>query len=114
VLFASYAAWPVVSFWPQVADPKFALFFLRQVDLIMYYTVLLAAPVVMLTFLTDLGLGLINRFAPQLNVFFLAMPIKSGLAIFVLVIYFTTLMDQFSNRFVIIHKLIHILGKGIA
>ncbi|MBP1398103.1 flagellar biosynthetic protein FliR, partial [Yersinia pestis subsp. pestis] len=36
--------------------------------------------------LADLSLGLINRSARQLNVFFLAMPIKSALALFLLLI----------------------------
>ena len=36
--------------------------------------------------LADLSLGLINRSAQQLNVFFLAMPIKSALALLLLLI----------------------------
>jgi type III secretion protein T len=44
-------------------------------------------------FLAELGLALVSRFAPQLQVFFLAMPIKSALALLVLVLYMSTLFE---------------------
>lgn len=47
-----------------------------------------AAPVVMCMFLTDLTLGIVNRAAPNIRVFFLGMPIKAlgGLVIFFIVL----------------------------
>ena len=45
-------------------------------------------------FLATLGLGLVNRTAPQLNVFFLSMPIKSALGIAMLVIYLPFILDM--------------------
>ncbi|MBR4614911.1 MAG: flagellar biosynthetic protein FliR, partial [Kiritimatiellae bacterium] len=45
-------------------------------------------------FLATLGLGLVNRTAPQLNVFFLSMPVKSALGIAMLVIYLPFIMDM--------------------
>ena len=44
-------------------------------------------------FLSEIGLALVSRFVPQLQVFFLAMPIKSALAMLVLLLYMTTLFD---------------------
>ena len=44
-------------------------------------------------FLAEVGLALISRFVPQLDVFFLAMPVKSALAILVLLVYLSTLFD---------------------
>jgi type III secretion protein T len=38
-------------------------------------------------FLAEFALALVSRFAPQLQVFFLAMPIKSGLSILLLIYY---------------------------
>lgn len=98
VLLQSYAAWPITTFIPDFANPAFALYLLQQADMFMSYTVILAAPVIVLCFLTDLGLGLINRFTPQLNVFFLAMPIKSGLAVFVIIVYFSILFSVLRDR----------------
>ena len=52
------------------------------------------APVIVAMFLAELGLALVSRFVPQLQVFFLAMPIKSALALLVLVLYGATLFDM--------------------
>ncbi len=43
----------------------------------------LAAPVLLATFLTDLALGMINRVAPQVQVFFVSMQIKPAVAVLV-------------------------------
>lgn len=91
-LYDSYRVWSVTSFVPQL-PPEAAEFFLGELDRITYLMVLLAAPVIIAMFLSELGLALISRFAPSLNVFFLAMPIKSGVAIFVLILYVGYLFD---------------------
>jgi type III secretion protein T len=46
----------------------------------------IAAPVIAIMFFAEFALALVSRFAPQIQVFILAMPIKSALAIGVLVI----------------------------
>jgi type III secretion protein T len=48
----------------------------------------------MVMFLATLGLGFVNRTAPQLNVFFLSMPVKSALGIAFLIIYLPFVMDM--------------------
>jgi flagellar biosynthetic protein FliR len=57
----------------------------------------LSAPVLLATFLTDLALGMINRVAPQVQVFFVSMQIKP--AVTVLVVF--TSMHLIMNRVVI-------------
>ncbi|MEW4561519.1 type III secretion system export apparatus subunit SctT [Bremerella sp. JC770] len=91
-LFESYAAWPVFDFFP-IFNEGFVDFFLHQVDQVVKLTVVLAAPLMITLFVTEFGLGLINRFAPQLNVFFLAMPIKSLVAFVVLIFYLPYFLD---------------------
>ncbi|KDB64396.1 bacterial export protein, family 1 domain protein, partial [Bordetella bronchiseptica B18-5 (C3)] len=54
---------------------------------------LLASPAIVAMFLAELGLALISRFAPQLQVFFLALPVKSALVLLVLVLYMATLFQ---------------------
>jgi flagellar biosynthesis protein FliR len=44
----------------------------------------LASPVLLATFLTDLALGMINRVAPQVQVFFVAMQIKPAVAVLIM------------------------------
>ena len=55
-------------------------------------SVQLALPAVLALLLTDLFFGIINRVAPQVNVFFLSLPVKMavGLAVVALALPFLT------------------------
>lgn len=92
VLFESYVTWPVFSFYPRLSA-SYPEFFLGQLDEIMRMTVVVAAPLLVTLFISEFGLGLINRFAPQLNVFSLAMPVKSLVAVLVLIFYLPYLTE---------------------
>ncbi len=96
--YQSYSIWGITKFWPH-----FSLggvdFFVKQFSLILELTVLLAAPVIIAMFLAEFALALVNRFAPQLNVFFLAMSIKSALAFLILSLYFGTLIEHHNALF---------------
>jgi len=99
-LYHSYQVWPIFTFYPDLSDLSGAgpVFFLQTLDLVMRLAVVLSAPVVIAMFLSELGLAMVSRFAPQLQVFFLAMPVKSAVGILVLVLYlpflqFTVLED---------------------
>lgn len=70
------------------------VFFYSQFSQLLSLCVLLAAPLLIAMFLAEFGLALISRFAPSLNVFILAMPIKSIIASFLLVIYLNVLMTH--------------------
>jgi len=59
---------------------------------------LFAAPVLVAMFLAEVGLALVSRFAPQLQVFFMAMPIKSALAMLVLMLYASALFDHAAGQ----------------
>jgi type III secretion protein T len=101
-MYESYRVWPIDTYWPHF-DPEFAHFFLARLDDMMALGFLLASPILITLFLSELGLGLINRFAPQLNVFFLAMPVKSGVGLLILILYLqfllTYIQDLFIQRF---------------
>ncbi len=92
-LYRSYAVWPVfaegVSFAPDTPAQ-----ILGTLDGMLRTTVVISAPVIILMFLATLGLGLVNRTAPQLNVFFLSMPVKSALGIAMLIIYLPFILDM--------------------
>jgi flagellar biosynthetic protein FliR len=80
-LGASYEILPVAGFPAVQGLQGFALLCGRLTADLLLLALALAAPVVAALFLADLTLGLINRFAPQINVFFLAMPAKALLGI---------------------------------
>ena len=92
-LYKSYTIWPVF-----VEGISFAsgtpLQILGTVDDMLKATVVISAPVIIVMFLATLGLGLVNRTAPQLNVFFLSMPVKSALGVAMLVVYLPFIMDM--------------------
>ncbi len=92
-LYKSYAVWPVffkgLSFAPDAPAQV-----LGALDGMLRTTVVIAAPVIIVMFLATLGLGFVNRTAPQLNVFFLSMPVKSALGITMLIVYLPFIMDM--------------------
>jgi type III secretion protein T len=97
-IFESYALWPIGSFFPQFGD-AFPGFILGMVDDLMRLVVVFSAPVIIAVFVSEFGLGLMNRFAPQLNVFVLAMPVKSLVAMIVLVLYLPFLLTHLGQDF---------------
>ena len=100
-VYASYELWPVTTLIPfsTLTSIDIPLFFAGRVGWLMLIMVLLSGPIVVACLLTDVSLGLINRFASQLNVYILAMPIKSGVAMFLLLFYFMLLMSNTFNMF---------------
>ncbi|MDR1255472.1 MAG: type III secretion system export apparatus subunit SctT [Puniceicoccales bacterium] len=113
LIYKTYVLWPVFSFslFPNVT---FAQFFLDMFDQIMEVLLCLAAPILIVLFLAEFGLGMVNRFAPQLNVFFLAMPIKSWLSMAFLLMYMNIISGFFKKYFMYDSKILeflHIFSK---
>ncbi|MFC4160041.1 type III secretion system export apparatus subunit SctT [Chitinimonas lacunae] len=101
VLYQSYELWPVLGEWPTLR-PSQAPALLGLLDRLVGLAMVLAGPVLVAMFLAEMGLALVSRFAPQLQVFFLAMPIKSALAMLMLAVYAVNLFDNAAleiNRF---------------
>lgn len=62
--------------------------FLKLLNLIISKGLILAAPPLAAFFMVEILLGLLSRYAPQMNAFSLAMSVKSLIAFFILLIYF--------------------------
>jgi type III secretion protein T len=92
VVYDSFRIWPVFGFSPTFS-PDAARTALELLDHFMRLAVLLSAPVIFCMFVAEAGMALVSRFVPQLQVFFLAMPIKSGIAMLVFAIYGVVLFD---------------------
>ena len=97
VLYDSFLYWSVTQWTPKLDMDSIPLM-LQQLDQLMHMAVLLAAPVLVAMFLAEFGLALVSRFAPQLQVFFMAMPIKSALAVRVLMLYAATLFEYSGDQ----------------
>jgi type III secretion protein T len=59
--------------------------------------VVLAAPIVLALFFIELGFGIIGRFAPKMQVFVLAMPIKNIGAVLMMFVYIGILLTNFDQ-----------------
>ncbi|MDD4932849.1 MAG: type III secretion system export apparatus subunit SctT [Methylacidiphilaceae bacterium] len=97
-ILTSYLLWPLSSFFPQLGS-QFPVFFLQLADQLMRLILSWGAPVVLILFVTELGLGLLNRFVPQLNEFLLALPVKAALASLILLVYVGFFMSYVQQRF---------------
>lgn len=84
VLQLSYRVFDPFSF----SLPHFSPF-LTLLNLIVSKGLLLASPVIAAFFMIEIILGLLSRYSPQMNAFSLAMSVKSLIAFFILLIYFS-------------------------
>lgn len=102
ILLTSYSVWPVLEFTPRL-PPGGLLYFAGEFEYMMTVAVLLAAPALVVMLLVELGFGLINRYAQQLNVFMLSLPIKAWLSVWVVMLMLGTFVEVvlrklFENR----------------
>ncbi|MFB9159873.1 type III secretion system export apparatus subunit SctT [Chromobacterium violaceum] len=67
-------------------SPEALSFFYRQWQLMYELCLRFSMPAIVVILLVDMALGLVNRSAQQLNVFFLSMPIKSAFALLMLIV----------------------------
>ena len=115
ILYTSYVMWPVTENLPIISS-DFPVLALNIIDFGMRTMFIIAAPVIAIMFLSELALALVSRFAPQIQVFILAMPIKSGVAILILIFYSSILFpyaaDQQSWFYQWTNQLYAILGEG--
>ena len=98
VILLSYQAWPVDTFIPHFNMDAISTV-LQQFDLIMYTMVLLAGPIIIIMFIAELGGAIIGKDIPELNVFLLLMPIKSGIALLLLTLYIVFVAKYFKESF---------------
>ena len=97
VLLESFAIWPLVQPVTSLKMASVALFE-AEFSRFMNLTIRIAGPIMVVIFLIDVAMGLINRFAQQFNVFFLSMSIKSMATIVLLIIMLPYLVDLLVNE----------------
>ncbi len=84
-IMESYSIWPIDRSIPDLAYAGVTLFE-QEFGYFFKLALLISSPILVVTFLVDESMGLINRYAQQFNVFFLSMSIKMFSAIFMLLI----------------------------
>jgi len=99
-LYESYNSWPVMEASPDFPSSGMLLI-IHAFQSIFYWLVVLGAPMLILVLVIDLLMGVLNRFVPQINVFFLALPFKAILVVLLLVAYVDTLMHAFAREWIL-------------
>jgi type III secretion protein T len=84
-LYLSYEVWPIGQWAPAFARITL-LNLVSEASKLFALSLLLAGPVLLVLFAVDIGMGLLNRAAPQLSIFNITLSMKSmvGLAVLVL------------------------------
>lgn len=91
-LLESYAIWPVQTPFPSLLQGG-ARLFESEFGRIMALTLLVAAPALVLMYVIEGVLGLINRFAQQLNVFSLSQSLKSVAVVWIVWVQLASLVQ---------------------
>ena len=95
-LYESYSFWPVLDLAPSVGAASFS-FFLDLLGNILQLGLVFAGPPLIAMFLGELALALVNRFAPNLNVFDLSLSVKNLILLLILPVYAVFLVDYFKR-----------------
>jgi type III secretion protein T len=88
----SYALWPIDQTVPSLKGVAVTIF-TDEFSRLMIISLLVSSPALLVLFCIDLGMGLLNRFAQQLNVFSLAMSIKSWASLFIITMMMMTIVQ---------------------
>lgn len=95
-IMESYVMWPMGK-GGLVFDPASVILFEGEFGRMFLLAFLFAAPILTVLYVVDVGLGMLNRFAQQFNVFSLSMPIKSAAAAFILILCLPLLAQSIIN-----------------
>src|SRR3546814_33031 len=97
LLMPRYTVWQVIAYFPDIKVAGIHLF-VGQFSYLMTVALLRAAPAIVIMLIIDLSFGLVNRYAPSLNVFALTLPIKAWLSTAVILLMIGALMDFVLQR----------------
>lgn len=96
LIYTSYAIWPVGITSPNLSRATADFFIARTSDL-MFITLLMAAPVVLVLNVMEVALGLLSRAAPMLQISQVISPIKGWLAGLILMLALTGVAQRLSE-----------------
>lgn len=113
-IMETFAIWPMTADWPNL-DMRGLGIFEGEFGRLMMLAVLFASPALVFLYVIDAGLGLLNRFAQQLNVFSLSLSIKAwaaGLLMLMLVpVFAEAIVRDLSTRNDLVRAVIGGLAK---
>ena len=111
IFYSTYSLWSPFALLPGFLYPNAAIYAVENLDFLLLSALLICAPFILVALMCDLALGLINRFAPQLNVFILSMPIKSGICALLIIFYLGPFLNHAQDLFVSLNDRIELLQR---
>jgi type III secretion protein T len=109
-LLLSYELWPVQRALPELARATMPLAVL-ETSRLFSLALLLAGPVLLIALLVDVAFGLLGRAAPQLNIFYLSLPIKGVVALVVLLLALPFLLASLFDALLAVRRaLVSLMG----
>jgi type III secretion protein T len=108
LLMKSYALWPVARMLPLVV-PLGEAMIVDDFASLLTLALLLSAPALVVLSLLDLSLGLVNRYAQQLNVFSLTMPLKAWVATWIVLLSLGTFVEVITRHLFANRDLLNVL-----
>jgi type III secretion protein T len=97
LLMTSYTIWPVAHLLPPLAAAARELV-IGEFSSLLTTALLLSAPALVVMSLLDLALGLVNRYAQQLNVFSLTLPLKAWVATWIVLLSLGSFVEVVMHR----------------
>lgn len=88
----SYIIWPVLEPMPDLKAATL-LFFENEFSRFVKLVLMIAAPIIVVVFIIDMSMGMINRFAKRLDILFISLAIKGLVALLMLIILIPTMID---------------------
>jgi len=88
----SYAIWPVSEPIPDLQQASL-LFLESEFSRFVKLILMIASPIVVVVFMVDMAMGMINRFAKRLDILFVSLAIKGLVALLMLVILIPTMIE---------------------
>lgn len=90
LIIESYVLWPTLTWFPDIS-PDAHKVLITQFGHIVYSFVLYAGPIILVLLLVEGAFAVLGAYSPQMQVYFMAMPAKSLIALIVLILYLATL-----------------------
>lgn len=90
LIVESYVLWPTLD-WLPMMSPDADIEFIKQFSKIIYLFVLYSGPIILVLLLVESGFAVLGAYSPQMQVYFMAMPAKSLIALIILILYLSNL-----------------------
>lgn len=104
VIIETYTLWPALDWTPQFSTNGFDIL-IEHFGRLVYKFMLYSGPIILVLLLIEAGFAILGAYCPQLQVYFMAMPAKSLVALIVLILYSSILWSLAGADFLEYHDL---------